>query len=221
MRLAIISDLHANLEAYRAIAPQLRMVDRVICLGDLVGYYCQVNEVIDLVRGLNPICVMGNHDHFLLTGCPPDAPQTVRFGIEYANRIITVENREWLASLPLVWGGRLGGRSLLLTHGSPWRPLHDYVYDDSPLLPELSKFDFDIVAFGQTHRLLVTMGSLPLRLNPGSVGQPRDVAAKASALIVDLQTLTVETLRCSFEPRHVIECAVKEGAGTWITKHLM
>ena len=111
MRLALISDIHANFEALRALSDVLAEADQVLCLGDLVGYYCQVNEVIDYLRSLNALCLMGNHDNFLLHGYPPDALPAVRFGIEFADRVIDAGHRQWLASLPLAWGGFLGGRS--------------------------------------------------------------------------------------------------------------
>jgi predicted phosphodiesterase len=123
MRIALLSDIHANFEALRGFADVLREAEKVVCLGDLVGYYCQVNEVIDYMRSLDALCILGNHDGFLVHGCPADANASVRFGIEFADRTVSSDNRRWLATLPVVWGGVLGGRSVLLTHGSPWRPL--------------------------------------------------------------------------------------------------
>ena len=115
MRIALISDVHANAEALRVVEDVLRSADRVICLGDCVGYYTQVNEALDLVRSFDPIAVLGNHDAYLLDACPSDVPEAVRFGIEEARRQITADHRAWLASLPLTWQGQLseavpGGR---------------------------------------------------------------------------------------------------------------
>lgn len=221
MRLALISDIHANFEALRALSDVLTDADQVLCLGDLVGYYCQVNEVIDYVRSLDALCLVGNHDHFLLHGCPPDAAPAVRFGIEFAERVIDADHRKWLASLPLIWGGFLGRRSFLLTHGSPWRPLSDYLYDDSPALARLETFDYDVVAFGQTHRTLLRLEHRPFLLNPGSVGQPRDVKAQACALVVDTSTMNVERVVRPFDAVAVIHLAMQNGAQEWVSKHLL
>ncbi|NQT94804.1 MAG: metallophosphoesterase family protein [Lentisphaerae bacterium] len=221
MRLALISDIHANFEALRALSDVLTEADQVLCLGDLVGYYCQVNEVIDYVRSLNALCLMGNHDNFLLHGCPSDAPPAVRFGIQFAERVIDADHCRWLASLPLVWGGFLGGRSFLLTHGSPWCPLNDYLYDDSPALAGLEAFDYDVVAFGQTHRTLLRVERRPFLLNPGSVGQPRDVKAQACALVVDTSTMTVERVVRPFDVDAVVHLAIQNGAREWVSKHLL
>lgn len=221
MRLAIISDVHANFEALKALTDILASADVVVCLGDLVGYYCQVNEVLDAVRDLNAICVLGNHDSFLLHGCPPELPPAVRFGIAHADRVITADHRRWLASLPLMWGGVLGERSLLAVHGSPWRPLTDYLYADSPLIERLEAFaGYDVIAFGQTHRALLYSDQRPLRVNPGSVGQSRDVVAEAHALIVDTETLILDPVRRPFDANMVMDLALSFGAEAWIRKHL-
>jgi predicted phosphodiesterase len=163
--------------------------------------------------------VLGNHDSFLLHGCPPDANDAVRFGIEYADRVITADHRAWLAQLPLTWGGALGGRSILIAHGSPWRPLADYLYIDSPLLAGLDAFDYDVIAFGQTHRALVRDERQPCLLNPGSVGQSRDMPGRACALALETDTMVVTRLERPYDSAPMITMARHQGAGDWITKH--
>ncbi len=220
MRLAFISDIHANFEALDALSEELAGADRIFSLGDLVGYYCQVNPVLDRLRELGALCILGNHDFFLLHGCPPDLPPAVRFGIDHAGRVISDTNREWLGSLPLTWGGMAGGRSILLAHGSPWQPLDAYLFADNPQLAQLDQFDYDLIAFGQTHRALQRLDRRPILLNPGSVGQSRDRPARACAMVVDSSTLTVETIERPFDSARVMELAVANGAGEWIGKHL-
>ena len=221
MRLAVLSDLHANADALAVLADDIAGADAVICLGDLVGYYCQVNEVIDAMRAMGARCVLGNHDHFLLHGCPPDVPPAVTWGIAYAAQVVTADNRAWLASLPLVWGDEIGGRAMLLAHGSPWRPLTDYLYPDSPALAGLSAFGFAVVALGQTHRTLVRQEGAVCVLNPGSVGQSRDTPAHACMVILDTQTLVAERVSRPYNPAATIARARVAGAGPWITKHLV
>jgi putative phosphoesterase len=221
MRIAIISDIHANYEALCTLSDVLENVDQVLCLGDMVGYYCQVNEVIDYVRGLNALCVLGNHDSFLLHGCPSEAPPAVRFGIEFAEQVISAEHRNWLSTLPLVWGGFIEDRSILLTHGSPWRPLSDYLYTDNESLKDLDAFDYDMIAFGQTHRAGLWLKRRPLLLNPGSVGQSRDLKAHACALVLDIATMKVEKVVRTFDPTNIIDLAKRNGAGNWVSKHLL
>ena len=220
MKLVFISDIHSNFEALRSIKDELLEADRIVCLGDVLGYYCQVNEVIDFLRNAGALCVLGNHDHYLLAGYPQDANPAVRFGMDVADKIITSVNRAWLGTLPLVWGGRLGGISLLLAHGSPWDPLTHYLYNDNTMLESLSSFKFDVVAFGQTHRLYLNTDRRPHRLNPGSVGQPRDLPDQSSYITLDTETMIYHEKRCAFDPAPVIKLAMEYGAGNWITKHL-
>jgi putative phosphoesterase len=221
MRIALISDLHANTTALEALADVVSGADRVVCLGDLVGYYCGVNEVIGAVREMGALCVLGNHDDFLLHGCPADAPEAVRWSIGYADRVIDPGHRDWLAKLPLAWGGNLGGTTWLAVHGSPWSPLGDYIYADSPKLQGLAAFDYDVVALGQTHRPLQRMDGRPRLVNPGSVGQSRHAPAVACAAVVDTETMACEAVERPYDPSRVIEAARRNGASHWITKHLV
>ena len=220
MRIAVISDLHANMEALLSISDVLETTDCTICLGDFLGYYCQVNEVIDFVRRREMVCILGNHDHFLLHGCPESVPEAVTFGIEYANRVIEPGHRRWLAGLPWVWGGVVGGARFLLAHGSPWAPIEDYLYPESPKVDELYSFDYDLIALGQTHRPMLRRMERGWVVNPGSVGQSRHRPCRACMAMVDSEALAVELIERSYNAGPVIELARRNGAGEWITKHL-
>lgn len=220
MRIALVSDIHANFEALKSLSAILTEVDRVVCLGDFVGYYCQVNEVLDFMRHLNALCILGNHDRFLLNGCPDSASEAVCFGIEYADRVIASEHRQWLSTLPLVWGGVLDERSLLLSHGSPWRPLTDYLYADNAALEQLMMFDYDVIAFGQTHRPLLRATQRPLLINPGSVGQSRHAGRVACSVILDTRDMNPVLIECPYDPTYVVRLAQQNGAGEWVLKHL-
>src|ERR1035441_516928 len=220
MNLIILADIHANFEALKVLRPQIQEADQVLCLGDFIGYYCQVNEVLDYMRGLPGIGMLGNHDAFLLSGCPSSAPEAVRFGIEYADREIDAGHRRWLAGLPLLWGGTLDGRTALLSHGSPFRPLTDYLYPDRISEVPLRHFDFDLLAFGQRPRPLLAASRKPMLLNPGSVGQARHQAGVVCAARWDTEGMTVEQIERPYDPRPVIELAKRNGAGEWIYKHL-
>ena len=221
MNIVVLSDIHANSEALEPLKPALREAELVLCLGDFVGYYCQVNEVLDFLRCLPAISVRGNHDQFLLSGWPLSAPDAVRFGIEYADRVIDPDHRRWLAGLPLVWGGLAGGRSVLLSHGSPFRPLEAYLYPNRiPEVP-LEKFDFDWLAFGQTHRPYLDTSRRPFLLNPGSVGQARHRPGVACGARLHTESMTVELLEFPYDPTPVTSLAKKNGAGDWIEKHLV
>ncbi len=221
MRIALISDLHANFEALKALSDVLESADRILCAGDLTGYYCQVNEVMDYVRAMGVRSILGNHDYFLLYGCPDDVPASVRFGVEFARQSISDENRRWLSELPLTWSGRLDGRTFLMVHGSPWRTIEDYMYPGSAALDRLSEFDYDVILFGQTHRVVCRTDKKPYLLNPGSVGQSRELKATACAMVIDTSDLTVERIERLYDVNTVLKLASSKGAEDWITKPLV
>jgi putative phosphoesterase len=223
MKVAIISDLHANHEALKAISDDIAQADAIFCLGDLLGYYCQVNETMDWVREHVTHCVLGNHDHFVLHGCPEHEPPAVRFGVEFATKTLDADHASWLRRLPLRCEGQLDNRSFLLVHGSPWDPLGDYLYEDNPRLAELAHLDFDLIAFGQTHRFVHRCDEKHVHLNPGAVGQSRDrdTLACACAVMLDTRTMEIQRLIKKFDARAVLRLAHAHGAGSWIEKYLV
>jgi predicted phosphodiesterase len=97
----------------------------------------------------------------------------------------------------------------------------DYLFPDNEKLRALDDFNFDVIAFGQTHRPFLRWDQRPLLVNPGSVGQPRDRASMASFVMLDSETLTAKTVRRSFDSQRVIALARAHGAEDWVTKHLV
>jgi putative phosphoesterase len=222
VKLALISDLHANYEALQAVAEDVVEADVVACAGDLLGYYCQVNETLEWVRANVDYCVLGNHDHYVLNGCPDSAPPAVRFGVEFARRNIDPQHFDWLGHLSLTTEFSAGGKSFYLVHGSPWSPLEDYLYVDSPKIEELFAMSPDVIAFGQTHRFFSRNIGGRLRLNPGSVGQSRDPHTSGDACAVVLDTATLEVTRVvrPYDNSSVERLAREHGAGEWIQKFM-
>jgi putative phosphoesterase len=221
MRIAIVSDPHANFAALQTVLDVMKSADRVVCLGDLTGYYCQPNEVIETLRNLQATCLLGNHDHYVLRGEAPErAPEAVRWGVQFSRDHLNADHRDWLATLAPRLETEWAGFRALLVHGSPWDPLEGYLYADSPRLSELDALDYDLVAFGQTHRAYFRVDRRPLVLNPGSVGQSRDAVAEACAAVLDTASRRIERIRRSYDPRPVLDLAQRHGAGAWITKHL-
>ncbi len=221
MNVLITSDIHANYEALIALEDLFQKADQVICLGDFVGYYCQVNEVLDFLRPFNPICILGNHDSSLLKGVSKETPDAVKFGIEYADKVIEKSHRDWLAGLPHLWGGELDTRTFLLAHGSPWSPMDDYLYPDSPELERLGAFNFNVVAFGQTHRPIQQTDRRPFLINPGSVGQSRNERGVACATMLDTNAMHATAVSRPYDVTKVVELARANGAKDWITKYLL
>ena len=209
MRYLVLSDIHSNLQALEAVLKEAgqRGYDRVLVLGDLVGYGAEPNAVIDLVRSLAPAAIVrGNHDK--VCAGVEDAGgfnRVARLAAEWTSRRLTAENAAYLASLPE--GPALVGETLEICHGAP-RDEDAYIVNDLEALRALEESERPVCIFGHTHipcafRLaggvftLLLRGAhgdekLPLEagasylINPGSVGQPRDGDARAAYALLNL-----------------------------------
>ena len=198
MKLAILSDIHANLHALQAV---LACIDRarpdaVMCLGDLVGYGAHPNEVIDLIRERNIPTVMGNYDEgvgFDLDDCGcmyPDAEddRRGRQSLLWTRQRVTPDRKAYLRELPLQIRRDMPNARLLLVHGSP-RRINEYLYADRPdaTFERIVKVaGCDVLFFGHTHLPYQKRVGRTLFVNTGSVGKPKDGDPRAGYVIVDL-----------------------------------
>ena len=200
MRIAVLSDIHANLPALEAVASDLPSVDQVWVLGDTVGYGPQPNEVIATLQAMGARSVMGNHDGAAIGTVDaayfnPDA----RTAIEWTARNIDDNARAYIAALPEV---RCDG-DVTAVHGSPRDPIWEYITSPGVAAANLDAFETRLCLFGHTHLPMVyravedgmeavlglpgeplSLGPERAMLNPGSVGQPRDGLSDAAYAIL-------------------------------------
>lgn len=198
MKIALFSDIHANLPALEAFFRDVetRNPDSIYCLGDLVGYNVWPNEVIREIRKRHIPTIAGNYDFGIGRnsndcGCAYKTDEEKSNGsisISLTNSIINDEERAYLRSLPahLHVEFQLNDDTLKLSlvHGSP-RKINEYLFEDRPeksLLRILEKDDADILCFGHTHQpyhRILNSGSqgqdhFRHAINIGSVGKPKD-----------------------------------------------
>jgi putative phosphoesterase len=190
MRIAIISDLHANLAALESIREPY---DLLFCLGDLVDYGPQPREVIHWVRERALRVVRGNHDHALANDvdcrCAPvmrEASVTTR---QWHSKLLLPQDKEYLRGLPITERIEVAGATFHLAHASPTGDLYDYhIVPDAPddaLTEAIEGIEADFILLGHTHLpMLRTIGATTI-INPGSVGQPRHGNPRASFTIWD------------------------------------
>jgi len=176
----VVSDIHCNIDALdRAIAAMGDRVDEVLVAGDAVYEYRMSNEVVERVREIGARYVLGNHEMVLLS--PAGAPARARPGVR-------ASNLEFLAGTPTRLEATVGGRRLLMVHGSPWEPYNDYLYESSPGWKRCEKDDLaDIVVVGHTHVPMAARKGRALIVNPGSVSEPRgpDPDRRGSYAVID------------------------------------
>lgn len=215
MRVAIISDIHANIEAFQAVVNDLQnRADRVLNLGDLVGYNASPNECVDLAKKIGLLSVQGNHDKAVCNQRLAESFNIFAYrSILWTQKVLTPENTRYLCSLAERFMATYG----LACHGSPEGML-SYVelhFQAKAILKKMKKGVWGqarICLFGHTHKRKVWHmdvrgkvapvqippdGALRLNpdefylLNPGSVGQPRNGDPRSSYLIFDTKENSV------------------------------
>ena len=216
----ILSDIHANLEAHQAVLEDARgKYDRILCLGDLVGYGADPNAIVEWTRENVTAVSRGNHDR-VSAGGDPGAP----YGMETFNpaaqastvwtrNALLPENRTYLERLPR---GPLPYEGLDLIHGSP-ADEDDYVVTASDAAPLFELLGAPVTFFGHTHRqgafrmsrrrvtqiapdrILEFEPKYFYLVNPGSVGQPRDGDPRAAYALYSAEERTVEFCRVAYD----------------------
>jgi putative phosphoesterase len=198
MRIALLSDIHANLPALEACLKSIyeQAPDAIYCLGDLVGYNIWPNEVINEIRRRGIATIAGNYDQGIglmsdECGCAykTDTEKDMgKISISYTNSLVKPNERAYLRTLPshikIEFQLNKNKMNLLLVHGSP-RKINEYLFEDreeKSLLRIMENADADIMCFGHTHkpyhRILLSeeAGNIHYRhaINIGSVGKPKD-----------------------------------------------
>ena len=216
MRYIILSDIHGNLEALTAVLERAEELkpDGYICLGDIVGYGASPEEVVERVRRLNPVAVLGNHDSAVLNEREAFTfNRQARDGVSWTRAHISEESRQYLESLPLI--RRLD--SVFCVHASPSKPEEwTYLLSAAAAVEHFAAFDEQVCLIGHSHcPLIVKMteyGPSELKgptewlapdgryiINVGSVGQPRDGDPRAAFGLLDLNDGVVTLLRARYD----------------------
>lgn len=192
MRVLILSDVHANATALEAVLAAEPRTERVLFLGDAVDYGPEPRRCVELLAGLDPVRVRGNHDHAVAFGvdcaCSESFQPLSRATRDLSIAALSPEARAWLGRPPLECTLTVGGQSFLLVHASPLDPLYEYA--DPLVNPDAWEAAVqtvlgrspvpDVVLLGHTHRSYVRQVGRVIVANPGSVGQPRDGDPRAA-----------------------------------------
>lgn len=180
MKIGIISDIHGNFEALKAVLAALDglRVDTIYCLGDVVGYYSQPNECCTALRERQIPCLMGNHDWYVAGGgfCPRS--RSVNDCLEYQRKVLTPDHVDWLRSFPVF--RRVG--VLQMVHGGWSDPVDEYL---EPKPEYFGRLDGSLFLSGHTHIQSLDVFGSKVYCNPGSVGQPRDGDPRAAFAVYD------------------------------------
>jgi predicted phosphodiesterase len=233
VRSLVVSDLHSNAEALRSVMGRVRRkkYDRVICLGDFVGYGAQPNQVLDVMRTMREtkLYIRGNHDR-VAAGIEDGIGfnNVAKHAALWTRDHLSAPNRNFLKNLPL---GPLVHDGVVICHGSP----HDedeYVFNETHAAQVFTLHAGNVIFYGHTHlpavfsadargrvRGFLVRGEATVKLdpsmryliNPGSVGQPRDRNPMASFAIYDAKRHTVQFLRVAYDIEKTQTAILKAG----------
>jgi diadenosine tetraphosphatase ApaH/serine/threonine PP2A family protein phosphatase len=226
VRVAVLSDIHANLVALEAVLADAGDVDAVWHLGDVVGYGPEPDAVVERLEAIGAIGVTGNHDRAATGGSEidwfnPDA----KAAAAWTRGRIAGRTAEWLGALP----ERRVERDYLLVHGSPLDPIWEYILSPAEAKANLVALPGRFGLYGHTHLPMLwaerggrVRGLEPGRtgtaafadaqhalVNPGSVGQPRDGDPRACWLELDPETATGIWHRVAYDVA-AVQAAMRE-----------
>lgn len=221
-RWLILSDIHGNMEALLACLEKAKEIgyDRIACLGDLVGYGPEPNEVVDWIKGeKDAVCVCGNHDRTIadISLSVLDYTPLARKSMELQRKLVNESSREFLLSLPEF----VIVNYLHFVHGSPllW---DDYILRPSDAWAAMPYVKGDICFIGHTHsprQWKDDDGNIRI-VNVGSVGQPRDENPHSSFVIFDEQQNKIDNIRVKYDIEKVQEKMKKLNISDVLIKRL-
>ena len=233
MRALVLSDLHANAAALRAVMQHVRRkkFDQIICLGDFVGYGAQPNQVLDTMRNIRArkLYIRGNHDR-VAAGVEEGwgFTQAAKSAALWTREHLSAPNRRFLNELLL---GPVRYDGVMVCHGSP-NDEDEYVFHEGHAAAVFAMHDAPVILYGHTHLPVIFsvddsgevrgIRAEPARVirldphvrylvNPGSVGQPRDRNPQASFAIFDSDRMTVQFLRVRYDYRKTQAAILRAG----------
>ena len=198
-RVAVITDIHANLPALEAVLEQIDAlgIDEIYCGGDLVGYGPHPNEVCALIEERGIPTIYGNYDYAVgrdLEDCGCAyvtqhdrelGQQSVAWTLAHTDR----HSKGFMHGLPFDLRFELGGERVRLVHGSP-RKVNEYLFEEKPARTFeriAAGADCDVLVFGHTHKPWIHSYGDVLFVNCGSVGKPKDGDPRAAFAVLEVE----------------------------------
>jgi predicted phosphodiesterase len=218
MRIAVLSDIHSNLEALEAVFEHAfkQRVDRYVCLGDVVGYGANPNECIELLLSLPACpCILGNHDAAIL-GIPMNMKREARQVVRWTKSVLTKSSMWFLKEMEDV----IQWDDISFCHSNPYRPRNwYYVTEKTYISSSFARSKSKVIFVGHTHvpvaitrknffcvyirspehSMVVPVAEVNRQIfNSGSIGQPRDGDPRAAYLIYDTNKSVIEFFRVNY-----------------------
>ncbi|MCX8173125.1 MAG: metallophosphatase family protein [Thermoplasmata archaeon] len=208
MRIAFISDVHANLPALLAFLERAKeqKVEKIYCAGDIVGYNPYPAEVVEIFMREKIHAIAGNHDVGVSKGDFTHFNWMAVIAGRWTRGQLSPDHLEYLGSLPEMLRFECFGKRICIHHGSPY-DRNEYVYPKDVSQDMLRDADADILILGHTHvQFLLPYGEKAI-VNPGSIGQPRDGRWQPGYALLDIDEDSYSTvlLRFDYPVKEVVE----------------
>jgi predicted phosphodiesterase len=236
MRLAVLSDIHSNLEALEAVLADAREREctQFVCLGDVVGYNANPHECVERVRAMDCPIVKGNHDEQAsLIESSRDFNELAEHAIEWTRDNLTEEDKEWLRGLRL----QRQVRDFTIVHATLDTPAQwGYVFNNLDAAASFTYQHTAVCFFGHTHvpmafirdegikRVRIEQLQIDMTkkyfINTGSVGQPRDADWRAAYCIYHFDKNVVEQRRVKYDLATAQKKIVKAGLPRLLAERL-
>ena len=213
MKIAILSDIHGNDISLRAVLKEIDTmnIDEIWFLGDYVGYYYNVDTVFHMIRKYDKKMIKGNHE-LLLEQSLNNKEKSMQIynkygsGIEYAKKLLSNEQKQFLCCLPEKMNLKIDGLNILICHGSP-NNVCEYIYPDTS--EDVKKkhliHNVDFVFIGHSHYSFVYKYKKKYLVNVGSVGQNRNVGGVANWCLFDTIEKTCIIKETHYDTKSLIE----------------
>lgn len=234
MKIAVLGDIHGNLEALKAAYDEAvsRGAEKIYHLGDLGGYSPFVNEVVDILIRHGIEGVQGNYDETVGNdrehcGCKAEDPiqeEMSNLSFEWTKRHASQKTKEYMKKLPFSISFQTDGKKVLLFHATPHKN-NLYWYEERPekFFEEMAeKTDTDVLIYGHTHKPYRKDIAGKVFINAGSVGRPKDGDPRACVTLVEITGGAVKTefVRVSYEIEKTASAIIESGLPPYFAEKL-
>lgn len=217
MKIGVLSDIHGNHLALEAVLKEARKlgVEKLLILGDLVGYYYHSVEVLQQLEEWSTEMIRGNHEEMMKIAQKDYVfSESVHYNygssINIALETLSIESINLLTSLPSQKEINLDGSNILMCHGSPW-DYNFYIYPDSStsILEKCNLVNKDFIFIGHSHYPFVSIQGSTMLANVGSVGQSRDKGGLASWVVFDTVSKTIVFKHTKYDVEPLVQEVLK------------
>ena len=213
MKIAIISDIHGNFDALVEVLQGVKKegIEHLIILGDIVGYYYHPDKIMDELSKWNCYIIKGNHEYILeKLIANPSIGESIRLkygsGHQEAKKKLTSRQLGFLKNLPDTNSIQFNGVSIMMSHGSPWSNDY-YIYPDCSreTLRKCDLKEYDFVLIGHSHYAFAVHNNSSILINPGSVGQSRQIGGKADWCIINTANKCFQFISTDYNVQNLLK----------------